>query len=110
MPPKRFHEQYDNDTGEGNLNIKKIRIVRGGNSENDSDEGIKKIRIVRGGSWREDIIIGEIGVWLENIRVRDQKQALICVTYEACSLWLIPEMRMENQDIGKFNTRKIKSE
>ena len=43
-----FHEQYENDTGEGDLNIKKIWIVRGedGDSENDSDEGIKKIRIV----------------------------------------------------------------
>ena len=73
MPPKRFHEQYENDTGEGDLNIMKIWIVRGedGDSENDSDEGIKKIRIVRGGSWREDITIGAIGVWLENIRVRD---------------------------------------
>ena len=48
MPPKRFHEQYENDTGEGDLNIKKIWIVRGedGDSENDSDKVIKKIRIV----------------------------------------------------------------
>ena len=49
MPPKWFHEQYDNDTGEGTLNIKKIQIVlevEDGDSENDSDEGIKKIRIV----------------------------------------------------------------
>ena len=60
--------------------------------------------------WREDIIIGTIGVWFKNIRVRDQKQALICGTCEGCSLWLRPEMRMESQDIGKFNTRKMKSE
>ena len=58
--------------------------------------------------WREDIIIGTIGVWLENIRVRDQKQALICGTCEVCSLWLRPEMRMESKDIGKFNTRNMK--
>ena len=58
--------------------------------------------------WREDIIIGTIGVWLENIRVRDQKQALICGTCKACILWLRPEMRMESRDIGKFNTRNMK--
>ena len=58
--------------------------------------------------WREDIIIGTIRVWLENIRVKDQKQALICGTCKACSLWLRPEMRMESQDIGKFNTRNMK--
>ena len=51
MPPKRLHEQFDNDTGEGTSNIKKIRIVRGadGDSENDSDEGVKMIGIVRAG-------------------------------------------------------------
>ena len=64
--------------------------------------------MVSWGSWREDILIGATGVWLENIRVRDQKQALICGTCEACSLWLRPEMRMESQDIGKFNTRNMK--
>ena len=39
MPQKRLHEQFDNDTGEGTSNIKKIRIVRGadGDSDNDSD-------------------------------------------------------------------------
>ena len=48
MPPKRLHEQCDNDTSEGALNLKKIQIVQGeyGYSENDSDEGIKKISIV----------------------------------------------------------------
>ena len=51
MPPKRLHEPFDNDTGEGTSNIKKIQIFRcvDGDSDNDSDEGIKKIRIVRGG-------------------------------------------------------------
>ena len=43
MLPKRLHEQFDNDTGEGTSNIKKIQIVRG------ADEGVKKIGIVRGG-------------------------------------------------------------
>ena len=56
MPPKRLHEQCDNDTGEGALNIKKIRIVRG---ENDSDEGIKKISIVRGGDDDDEGIMCE---------------------------------------------------
>ena len=61
MPPKRLHEQFDNDTGEGALNIKKIRIVRGadGDSENDSDEGVKKIGIVRAGDNDDEGIMCE---------------------------------------------------
>ena len=61
MPPKGFHEQYDNDTCEGDLNIKKIRIVRGedGDSENDSDERINKIRIVRDGDNDDESIMCE---------------------------------------------------
>jgi len=60
--------------------------------------------MVSWGLWREDIIIGAIGVWLVNIRVRDQRQALICGTCEACSLWLRQEIKMESQDIGKIYT------
>ena len=56
MPPKRLHEQCDNDTGEGALHLKKIQIVRG---ENDSDEGIKKISIVRGGDDDDEGIMCE---------------------------------------------------
>ena len=52
--------------------------------------------MVSWGSWREDTIIGAIGVWLVNIRVRDQRQALICGTCEACSLWLRQEIKMES--------------
>ena len=60
MPPKRLHEQFNN-TGEGTLNIKKIRIVRGadGDSENDSDEGDKKIGIVSGGDDDDEGIMCE---------------------------------------------------
>ena len=56
-----FHEQYDNDTGEGALNIKKVQIVRGedGDSENDSDEGIQKIRFVRVGDDDDEGIMCE---------------------------------------------------
>ena len=53
MPPKRLHEQFDNDTGEGTSNIKKIRIVRG------ADEGVKKIGIVRGGDDDDEGIMRE---------------------------------------------------
>ena len=53
MPPKRLHEQFDNDTGEGTSNIKKIRIVRG------ADEGVKKIGIVRGGDDDDEGIMCE---------------------------------------------------
>ena len=61
MPPKRLHEQFDNDTGEGTSNIKKIQIVRGADSEseNDSDEGVKKIRIVRAGDNDDEGIMCE---------------------------------------------------
>ena len=53
MPPKRLHEQFDNDTGEGTSNIKKIQIVRG------ADEGVKKIGIVRGGDDDDEGIMCE---------------------------------------------------
>ena len=53
MPPKRLHEQFDNDTGEGTSNIKKIRIVRG------ADEGVKKIGIVRAGDDDDEGIMRE---------------------------------------------------
>ena len=53
MPPKRLHEQFDNDTGEGTSNIKKIRIVRG------ADEGVKKIGIVRAGDDDDEGIMCE---------------------------------------------------
>ena len=53
---------------------------------------------------REDTIIGAMGVWLVNIRVRDQRQALICGTCEAFSLWLRQEIKMESQAIGKIYT------
>ena len=57
MPPKRLHELFDNDTGEGTSNINKIWIVRG--AENDSDEGVKKIGIVRGGDNNDEGIMCE---------------------------------------------------
>ena len=62
MPPKRLHKQFDNDTGEGTLNIKKIQIVlevEDGDSENDSDEEIKKIRFVRVGDDDDEGIMCE---------------------------------------------------
>ena len=101
MPLKRFHEQYDNDTGEGDLNIKKIWIVRGedGDSENDSDEGIKKIRIVM--ERRHNYRYNRSLVW--KYKGKRSKASI-----DLWNLWLRPEMRMESQDIGKFNTRNMK--
>ena len=45
--------------------------------------------------WREDIIIGTIGVRLENVRVGDQKQALIYL-WNLRSLQLMAKTRNEN--------------
>ena len=39
-----------------------------------------------------------------NIRVRDQRQALICGTCKAFSLWLRQEIKMESQAIGQICT------
>ena len=46
--------------------------------------------------WREDIIIGTIGVRLENVRVGDQKQALIYL-WNLQSLQLMDKTRNENE-------------
>ena len=80
MPPKRLHELFDNDTGEGTSNIKKIRIVRG------ADEGVKKIGIVRGGD-----------NYYEGIMCEDCSQIL----YSAASLARHKEM-IHGRETEKF--------
>ena len=59
MPPKRFHEQYENDTGEGDLNIKKIELleVKMVIVKMIQIKELRRLELL----WREDIIIGTIG-------------------------------------------------